>query len=227
LKQGSLLSRGTTERYGYKQTSQASDSTDKAYSLWFDVFTDTVDIHDRGRRANYYGPVLFVLDTEILTEVSCGRIWVTKLNPTKFQGTTEIDRWFQNKRDLNENLSKGTFDQMIVFRHCGGELPLGNYLKKIIVDDPEHVLTGGIDIYSMAVGALQLAMNEQGIDVPVEKRRCRAGCSCKSYYARDKTNLIKMSLRLSMIKQQSFKYKAADFQDPKMRQLQIKKRSIV
>lgn len=192
LKKASLLSRGTLERYGFKQTPQSSDPVDKTYSLWFDVFADTVDIHNRGRMMNVYGPVLFVFDTDILLEQSTGRIWVTKINPTKFPGKSDDQRWFQNKGDLIKTLTKGEFDQMVVFRHCGGQLPFGVYLKKIIIDDPHHTITGGIDMYSMAYGALTLAMNESGLNVPIEKRVCKPGCSCQTTYAKNKTKLIKM-----------------------------------
>ncbi len=58
IRENSLLSRGTVERLGLKQTSQYTDNADKKYSIWFDVFVDTVDIHQRASRRNQYGPVL-------------------------------------------------------------------------------------------------------------------------------------------------------------------------
>lgn len=193
LKKQSLLSRGTLERYNYKQTAQSSDAIDKQYSLWFDVFTDTVDIHHRGRMVNIYGPVLFVLDAKILTESTTGRVWVTKLNPTKFPKRTEAERWFQNKADLKANLIKGRFDQMVVFRHCGGQLQFEKYLKKIILDDPNHELTKGkVDMFSMAYGALSHAMSDSGINVPIEKRICKPNCGCQASYAADINKMLKM-----------------------------------
>lgn len=192
LKKQSLLSRGTLERYGYMQTAQSSDAIDKTYSLWFDVFTDTVDIHNRARIPNIYGPVQFVLDTEVLKETSTGRIWVTKVNPTKFGGKTDEQRWFQSKADLRTNLIKGEFDQMVVFRHCGGQLPFGKYLKKIVLDDPHYIIDKHIDMYSMAYGALNHAMSESGIDVPIEQRVCRHGCGCRAIYAGEELKVLKM-----------------------------------
>lgn len=124
LRTKSLLSRGTVERHGVQQTPQSSDDIDKRYGIWFDVFTDTVDIHHRAKRANVYGPVTFVLDTELIKKSYTGRIWVTKLNPTKWSRKSDSKRWFQNKADLDSNLVKGDFDHMLVFRHCGGELPI-------------------------------------------------------------------------------------------------------
>lgn len=119
----SLMSRGTVERLGLTQTPQASDKIDRRYSVWFDVFLDSVDIHERARRANVYGPVLLVFDIALIDRNHTGRIWVTKLNPTKWEGKPDEDRWFQGKDDLKENFIKGQFDQMIVLRHCGGAIP--------------------------------------------------------------------------------------------------------
>ena len=47
LKSGQLISRGTLERGNGIQTAQYSDSDDKRYDVWFDVFTDSVDIHKK------------------------------------------------------------------------------------------------------------------------------------------------------------------------------------
>ncbi|MFK5948179.1 MAG: hypothetical protein QM500_05355 [Methylococcales bacterium] len=185
LRTNSLVSRGTIERLGIKQTPQDSDAADKKYSIWFDVFTDSVDIHERASRHNAYGPVLFEIDAEIINKTYTGRMWVTKLNPTKWSGINETERWFINKQDLEKNFSKGTFDYMIVFRHCGGELPLKKYLKRIILDDPKLTNEDGVSYYDMAVGALRLAMSDSGLDIPIVKRKCTRRCNCKNYYSRN------------------------------------------
>jgi len=192
LRTKSLLSRGSVERRGLSQTPQHSDDVDRRYSIWFDVFADTVDIHHRARRANAYGPVTFVLDAELIKKAHTGRLWVTKLNPTKWAGKKDKERWFQGKTDLTEHLIKGQFDQMLVFRHCGGELPFGNFLKEIILDDPKQESSEGIDLYSMAVGALRLAMADSDIDLPITRRVCPAGCSCVEEYDDDRDRLFMM-----------------------------------
>ena len=82
---------------------------------------------------------------------------------------------------------KGRFDQMIVFRHSGGELPIDKYLKEVILDDPR--LSAGrsrVDYYSMAYGALKLAMTEGQLDVPISKRTCRNSCRCLDNYKDDR-----------------------------------------
>ena len=192
LRSKSLMSRGTVERSGLSQTTQASDEADKRYSIWFDVFLDSVDIHARASRANAYGPVLFVFDVALIDRNQTGRIWVTKLNPTKWARKSDDERWFQGKEDLEENYERGRFDQMIVLRHCGGSIPFGRHLKKIILDDPDRQTGEDVDFYSMGVGALRLAMQDAKINVPIERRHCNARCVCKDYWSGDDDRLFKM-----------------------------------
>lgn len=192
IKSKSLLSRGSAERRGISQTAQSSDDIDHKYSIWFDVFLDSVDIHNRARRANAYGPVLFEFDVGLINRNGTGRLWVTKLNPTKWAGKSKEQRWFQNKEDLEQNFVIGQFDQMILARHSGGELQFGKYLKKVILDDPQFSTADGVDAYSMAVGALRLAMEDAGIDVPIERRKCRPGCKCLEYWNDNEEKLLKM-----------------------------------
>ena len=71
LRNGALISRGSIDRYGMFQTAQKSDQLDKNYGIWFDIFTDSVDIHDRAKRANVYGPVLLELDLALIKDAYC------------------------------------------------------------------------------------------------------------------------------------------------------------
>jgi hypothetical protein len=183
LQKGMILSRGNVEREKLFQTSQSSDAVDKKYGIWFDAFVDSVDIHARARKRNIYGPVIFVIDSEIIQKTYTGKIWVSKLNPTKWAENDMDDRWFKSIDDLSTNFVKGRFDQMILFRHSGGALPFKSYLKKIILDDPFYEGDDGMDVFSSARGALQLAMTLGGFDVPIEKRKCESICKCKKEYA--------------------------------------------
>lgn len=192
IRSGSLLSRGSVERLGVAQTPQASDESDRRYSIWFDVFLDSVDIHKRASRANVYGPVLFVFDINIINANGTGRIWVTKLNPTKWASKSDSQRWFKDKTDLKDNFVKGRFDQMLVLRHCGGALPFGKHLKKIILDDPKRTAELDVDLFSMSVGALRLAMQDAKIDVPICRRNCAEGCTCEQDWGADDERLFQM-----------------------------------
>ena len=192
IRSRSLMSRGTVERLGVTQTPQTSDDIDKRHGIWFDVFMDSIDIHNRARRANVYGPVLFVMKTEIIKRTYTARSWVTKLNPTKWAGKSKRQRWFQDKKDLEDNFIVGQFDQMIVERHCGGELPFKRCLKKIVLDDPDRQTDDNVDIYSMAVGALRLAMDDSDLDFPIEMRQRLPGCECEEYWGEDEELLLQM-----------------------------------
>lgn len=193
LRSKSLVSRGSVERLDVAQTEQSSDQADKRHSVWFDVFADAVDIHHRVRNVNHYGPVLFELSLDIIRRSHTGRVWITKLNPTKWAGMKRRERWFQSKEDLEENFVAGNFDHMIVFRHCGGALPFGNFLQRIILDDP-HMKVEGIDLFSAGFGALALAMSDAGLRVPITRRKCRAQCGCTKTYAKADDRAVKMFL---------------------------------
>jgi hypothetical protein len=176
-----LLARGVLERLELPQTAQYTDSIDKRYSLWFDVFADTVDIHARASRANRYGPVLFVLDLARLRTRYTGNVWVTKLNPTRWPGTKKEDSWFQSNAELEESFNYGDFNQMIVFRHSGGNIPINNAVDKIVLDSPKRRIDG-IDVYSAAVGALRMALCESGLELEIERRECPRNCTCRHDY---------------------------------------------
>ena len=192
LKNASLMSRGNVERRNLPQTPQSSDALDHRHGIWFDIFLDSVDIHERASNANVYGPVLFVFDIDMLLDTDIGRIWVTRENPIRWRRVGDRRQWFQDRDDLVENFVRGEFGQMIMLRHCGGEWPFGSYLQRIVVDEPAGEWRGEIDMYSMAVGALRSAMQEGGVDVPIKRRKCRADCKCDSEWWRDKARLERM-----------------------------------
>lgn len=191
LRENALLSRGTVARRGMFQSAQTSDESDKAQSIWFDVFTDSVDIHGRSSRCNAYGPVLIELDLEKLKTSYTGNIWVTKRNPIYWPGRPPAERWFVSEQDLVENFTVGTFEQMIVFRHCGGELPIRDCIRAITIDDPaiDHPR---IDYLSLAAGALRLAQTEGGSNATLQPRQCGAGCSCVAEYHADRERTKRM-----------------------------------
>lgn len=191
LRYGALISRGLIERKKLLQTPQMSDDIDKEYSIWNDVFVDSVDIHQRSGGANFYGPVLIKIDPLILVNEYTGNIWVTKCNPTNWRAKVYEERWFQSLEELKSNFIKGTFDQMIVFRHCGGELPIKKYVKEILLDDPNY--RKDYDAYSLAYGALRFALEEGEInDVEIKKRSCSPFCLCTEYYNKNPDRMEQM-----------------------------------
>lgn len=75
LEYGALASCGFVEYYKIAQTQQPSDEIDKKYGIWHCIFVDHVDIHARAGRKkgpNQYGPVVFVLDLDVLLRLPEG-----------------------------------------------------------------------------------------------------------------------------------------------------------
>jgi hypothetical protein len=195
------MPRETIEKLNTHTTSLKAKHSDTNYSIRNDIFADSVDIHEQANSAHNHGPVLFELDIEIIKNTYTGKIWVTKSNPMKWNANTHQERkWFVSAHDLEDNFSYGSFDHMIVFRHCGGKLPILGYLNKIILDDPKlQTDKDQIDYFSMAFGALTLAMKQGAFDIPIEKRVCNQGCRCLDNYKNVKQlNLFDLNLTTAL-----------------------------
>ncbi|MDO9043284.1 MAG: hypothetical protein Q7U64_13255 [Desulfocapsaceae bacterium] len=191
LRSGRLMSRGSIISSGLGQTPQYSDEIDKKYGIWFDVFTDTVDIHHRASRRNIYGPVLLKIKLEILQVPYMPPLWISKKNPTKWvDGEPLANRWCSSIEELKNQFIKGEFDQMIVFRHIGGSLPIKEYVSDIILDEPNQEYYG-LKFYDLAAGALFSSAGGSGMQITIHKRVCNYGCKCQIEYSSNPEAVIK------------------------------------
>jgi len=185
LKLGCLASRGHVTDLGLPQTSQYTDSIDRKYGIWYDVFADTVDIHHRAGRFkfNQYGPVLFVLDVAILKDLPAkSEVLVTKKNPTKWiVDETVDDRFFTTSEELESYLEVGTFDQMVVIRTEKGILPFPGGTVPIILDDPQRTLSDGTSAFLHATTRIRTAALGN-TRIQLTKRICRGNCRCIELY---------------------------------------------
>jgi len=189
LEQGGLASRGFVEGHSLHQTSQPSDEKDKRYNIWHCVFLDHVDIHYRAGRVkgpNLYGPVLFLLDLEILLRLPVGsEVFVTKSNPVHWFDNQPVgDRWFQTLDELAANLAFGNFDKMLVIQTPSEIIPFPDGRAQIALDDPKRRLSSGEDAFAHAQERLQVAAAAGGIQVSIAPHECRSDCSCAEQYAR-------------------------------------------
>ncbi|QDV16880.1 hypothetical protein Pan153_15140 [Gimesia panareensis] len=191
LRRNSLISRGTMEQISLYQTPQKSDDKDQEHGVWFDIFFDSIDIHMQGSRPNKYGPVLFIFERKIIESGNC-QLGITKSNPLYWKNETEKEKWFHDKKDLEQNFKKEFFRQMIVVRFEKGEVILQPFLKKIILDDPVEEFQNGLGVFETARDALILAMKEADLDVPVERRQCKSSCKCKQDLKLDQKDLYTM-----------------------------------
>ena len=184
LRSAKLMSRGRVEELGLPQTPQTSDAIDKQYDVWGSIFADSVDIHQRAKTRNLYGPVLLHLSLAVLDRPEIEAIGITKKNPTKWtEGEDVSERWFADQDEVETDFVKGRFDQMIVFRCTDGELDISDCLELVTLDEPDVVVRGDIDLFSLGLGALGMARVVGGTtDVPIRKRKCHAKCQCGGYY---------------------------------------------
>jgi len=188
LEQGGLGSRGFVEDNGLKQTPQSSDEKDKRYGIWHRVFVDNVDIHERAgpvRGPNEYGPVLFVLDRDVLLELPTdSEVAVTKQNPCYwYDNQPDSERWFESVGELAAGLEKGEFAQMLVIKTPTGKLDFPNGKARIILDDPQRQLSFAENAYTHAEGQLKKAAIAGGVEVSIARRVCSNACTCVQKYA--------------------------------------------
>jgi hypothetical protein len=189
LRLGGLASRGLVERARLPQTGQYTDDVDREYGIWNDVFVDTVDIHQRGSDRNKYGPVLFLMNVDVLRALPISaQVLVTRLNPSKWvKDQPDAERYFLTKEELNQGLSVGDFNQMIVIRTTEGIVPFTRYLEEIILDEP-RLTSGTGPEFDTAAGAISTAIAALGLQVPLRRRTC-AFCKCIGSYALKPTRI--------------------------------------
>jgi hypothetical protein len=139
------------------------------------IFLDAADVHARERRRNKCGPVLFVFHAAILGTAAACHAGVCKLPPSAWPGRTSAACWFADADEMANGFVVGNHQQMVVLRDCGGRLPFGTHLMKLIVDAPLPA-TAGDD----SLQALRLAMIASGLAVPLKSRTCAPDCGCRT-----------------------------------------------
>jgi len=185
LRQGRLMARGVVADRGLPQTTQQTDVLDKKYGLWCDIFLDGIDIHERARKRCFYGPVLFVLETKLLSQDTLSTVWITKKNPQSWSdGQVIADRYFGSLQELQRDYKKTDFGFSLVLRNIGGVVRLKPFLERIVLDNPHYAdKTGGVQFFSQAVGALKASARSGGMgNITIEARSCAGTCQCQSQY---------------------------------------------
>jgi len=185
LQQGGLLSRGFVEDHGLNHTAQFSDQSDKTNGIWHRIFLDHVDIHDRAREKNLYGPVLFQFDLNILLTLAARtEILVTRKNPVHWnERDSDSERWFRTKDELARHIRFGDFGKMLVIKTPSEKLDFPNRKALIILDDPQRKLSSGENAYTHAKN--RLTTTASPVNASIERRECRKGCSCAKEYDED------------------------------------------
>lgn len=179
IEKKTLLSRGIIRDKGFIQTPQRSDTSDQEFDVFYDIFFDSVDIHQRGKNSNLYGPVMFVFSIDLIDSIPPNSIKITKSNPWYWQKTdTNEERYFLTPNDLEHNFFRGNFQQHITIRHQ--KFPISfEYLEKIVIDNPQ------LENHSepqKAYDFLSDLLKKNEIFVPLEIRKCDSGCKCHNRY---------------------------------------------
>ena len=206
IENSSLLSRQYVEDNNLNQTTQDSDSIDKKYEIFDDIFLDGLDLHKHFNRNSPYGPIMFKIDLKILTLPDFSKIYITKDNPTNWHKKPNWDeRYYKDIKVFeNEYRNSGKVKDgqiMFTFKNTPNMTKLNKFCKEIIVDNP-HIFSrdkskslGHITLYkirellkSNGLSHLKLTLRHSDKTVPF--------CWCITNYKKmrltDKIKLRKM-----------------------------------
>ena len=178
LKNNGIMSREYVEKTGLPQSPQESDEIDRKWGIYNDIFFDSVDIHDRIKNVNHYGPVTFVYSVDLLDELKEYDVSVTKNNPIHWKnGSQKEERYFTNFIELKNGFTKGAFCQHITVNDID-RISFKN-LKKIIIDNPGEK---GKVYLDKAVNAIKTVITESHLNILLEIRKCENSCDCLNTY---------------------------------------------
>lgn len=193
LNVGGILSRGAIEDRGLPQTPQSTDSQDKELGIWYDIFFDSVDIHERAKELNKYGPLTLIFDLDLLLLDGLD-IHITKDNPIRWNNNTpNSERYFESVESLCDEYKKGAFYQHLTIRNMANPIPFIPYLQQIVIDNPrlpsnEH--------FEGAFSTLQDILQQRYPDTNLVIRECSGNCRCTSQYKSFKTGAIWYKYRI-------------------------------
>ncbi|WP_110955000.1 hypothetical protein [Anaerosinus massiliensis] len=187
IKNGGLFSRGEMERRNINQTEQDSDYVDRKYNVWDDIFLDTVDLHgyiySQYSRQNIYGPVLFILKSELLRDCQFNNSWITTDNPTNWYKNGDTKIYFDTIERYINVMNDNRQQKMITIRNINNPIPFNEYLDHIELDNPQRCFNeSNISAYQYAYKSLEDAVTTAGLKVNIFEHRCNSNCFCKNNY---------------------------------------------
>lgn len=176
ISEGGLLSRGEVERRDLFQTPQSSDDADRQFDVWNDIFLDSVDLHGRFPRQNFYGPVLFKFSIDILKHPHLPELHVTKDNPIYWSNDMrQVEKYFQSNEEFENIYRDGAYKEMLTFKNTSDILPFEDYLLEIILDNP-RVLVEEVSLRKTALKELKQAIDTSEIDYSHVVKTLRKDC---------------------------------------------------
>lgn len=180
INNGGLFSRGSVEDAGLLQTPQESDNLDKKFDVFYDIFFDSVDIHERAKKTNHYGVVTFEFSIDVLDELDDCDILITKDNPIRWESAEDYENnYFTNETDLYDYFFKGNFAQHITIRKPHRQISFC-HLKNIIIETPYDMEN---ETFNNAVKSIENALIDNGYNPDLlVLRQCSSDCRCNDEY---------------------------------------------
>ncbi|MEZ4858531.1 MAG: hypothetical protein R2781_06945 [Flavobacteriaceae bacterium] len=207
LNEKNLLSRKYIEDNNLFQTKQISDANDKEFNVYDDIFLDFIDIHRVLKRANKYGPFLFLFNIDLLKSDRIKHIRITKKNPLYWRkDQSEKDWYFSDLKEFAEKYKKGNrysdFSSMLIIKDVQGKLALRPHIKQFVIDNPNLILPFKnekkylLNFLSEELGKVVKENGFSDVDRGVRHKNNSLRCSCWFQYnlmrIRDMNNLKKM-----------------------------------
>ena len=183
FQQNGLLSRGAVENLGLKQTVQKSDEADKILNVWNDIFLDSTDLHTFFSRQNYYVPILFEFDINLIQNENY-EIWITKNNPIYWNNdSTNEQKYFQSVADLEENWGNYARQKKMITIKNNSKPILFEYTRRIVVDDPRVTLVDdNIHLFNETVNKIKEVVDDNHILKGKFTTRECTNCFCRDNY---------------------------------------------
>jgi hypothetical protein len=146
------------------------------------VFLDTSDLHTYFDRENYYGPILFEFDLELVKDENF-EIWITKDNPIRWnKDTPYTERYFQNIEELRELWDTIKRERKMITIRNNSYPILFNYVRRVIVDDPRLLVTyDGKQIHLFNTAKSKIIENLPDNHILKNKFIPRTDCSKRCY----------------------------------------------
>lgn len=180
LESGGLLSRGLVEDKNKRQTKQDSDAIDKKFGIYYDIFFDSVDIHERSHNLNYYGPITFVYSIDILDTLENADVRITKDNPIRWEEEYgDSEKYFTDLKELKVGYRKGEFQQHLTIHNIHEPVSFIPHLRKIIIDNPQ---ISNNKYFEDAYKDIKEKLESKKLNIPLEDRKCPITCKCRVAY---------------------------------------------
>jgi hypothetical protein len=106
INENALLSREIVVNRGLPQSGQFTDDKDISYGIFGDVFFNLDDQHQRFRRPNSYGPILFRINVgslfSLIYQNSEAKVNITKRQPHEWESDDKPEmRWLQEISEMD------------------------------------------------------------------------------------------------------------------------------